>query len=187
MSIALGPLGRNGEALGSLNTKGKMAAMYVPALYRLAFLTASPYLALPFLHPSVRHPLFCRSPSPMPIHFSHTYSHAPQVLLLQDPRPLRRPLPRGLRHRRPRGRELPGLRHLRLRQAAPLRRDRAPRVGAAAHPDARGAHGAPGQPTLGARPQRQRLWHRVGLRVWRDRQRGEHAEHAVVSEEEEAG
>ncbi|KAL1749430.1 hypothetical protein FB107DRAFT_192557, partial [Schizophyllum commune] len=28
MSIALGPLGRNGEALGSLNTKGKMAAMY---------------------------------------------------------------------------------------------------------------------------------------------------------------
>lgn len=28
MSIALGPLGRNGEALGSLNTSGKMAAMY---------------------------------------------------------------------------------------------------------------------------------------------------------------
>ncbi|KAL1747298.1 hypothetical protein HDZ31DRAFT_32248 [Schizophyllum fasciatum] len=28
MSIALGPLGRNGEALGSLNSKGKMAAMY---------------------------------------------------------------------------------------------------------------------------------------------------------------
>ena len=74
MSIALGPLGRNGEALGSLNTKGKMAAMYVPVLYRLAIFTASPYLALPFL----RRPLpFCRSPSPMPIHFSHTYSHAP--------------------------------------------------------------------------------------------------------------
>ncbi|KAL0950631.1 hypothetical protein HGRIS_007421 [Hohenbuehelia grisea] len=28
MSIALGPLGRNGEATGSLNTKGKLAAMY---------------------------------------------------------------------------------------------------------------------------------------------------------------
>ncbi|EJD04279.1 DUF500-domain-containing protein [Fomitiporia mediterranea MF3/22] len=28
MSIALGPLGRNGEALGSLNTSGKVAAMY---------------------------------------------------------------------------------------------------------------------------------------------------------------
>jgi len=28
LSIALGPLGRNGEALGSLNTSGKLAAMY---------------------------------------------------------------------------------------------------------------------------------------------------------------
>lgn len=28
LSIAIGPLGRNGEASGSLNTKGKMAAMY---------------------------------------------------------------------------------------------------------------------------------------------------------------
>lgn len=28
MSIALGPLGRNGEAIGSLNTSGKVAAMY---------------------------------------------------------------------------------------------------------------------------------------------------------------
>lgn len=28
MSIAIGPLGRNGEALGSVNTSGKMAAMY---------------------------------------------------------------------------------------------------------------------------------------------------------------
>jgi lipid-binding SYLF domain-containing protein len=28
MSIALGPLGRNGEASGSLSTSGKMAAMY---------------------------------------------------------------------------------------------------------------------------------------------------------------
>lgn len=27
LSIALGPLGRNGEALGSLNTSGKLAAM----------------------------------------------------------------------------------------------------------------------------------------------------------------
>ena len=29
LSIAVGPLGRNGEALGSLNTSGKMAAMFV--------------------------------------------------------------------------------------------------------------------------------------------------------------
>jgi lipid-binding SYLF domain-containing protein len=28
MSIALGPLGRNGEAIGSVNTSGKVAAMY---------------------------------------------------------------------------------------------------------------------------------------------------------------
>lgn len=28
MSIALGPLGRNGEAIGALNTSGKVAAMY---------------------------------------------------------------------------------------------------------------------------------------------------------------
>jgi len=28
MSIALGPLGRNGEASGSLSTSGKVAAMY---------------------------------------------------------------------------------------------------------------------------------------------------------------
>jgi SH3 domain-containing YSC84-like protein 1 len=27
MSIALGPLGRNGEATGSINSSGKMAAM----------------------------------------------------------------------------------------------------------------------------------------------------------------
>lgn len=29
LSIAIGPLGRNGEATGSLNTSGKMAAMLV--------------------------------------------------------------------------------------------------------------------------------------------------------------
>lgn len=29
VSIALGPLGRNGEAIGSVNTSGKLAAMYV--------------------------------------------------------------------------------------------------------------------------------------------------------------
>lgn len=29
MSLALGPLGRNGEASGSLNTNGKVAAMCV--------------------------------------------------------------------------------------------------------------------------------------------------------------
>lgn len=29
LSIALGPLGRNGEALGSLNTSGKLSAMLV--------------------------------------------------------------------------------------------------------------------------------------------------------------
>ena len=28
MSLAIGPLGRNGEALGALNTKGRVAAMY---------------------------------------------------------------------------------------------------------------------------------------------------------------
>jgi lipid-binding SYLF domain-containing protein len=28
LSIALGPLGRNGEALGSVSTSGKVAAMY---------------------------------------------------------------------------------------------------------------------------------------------------------------
>ena len=28
LSIAVGPLGRNGEALGSLNSSGKLAAMY---------------------------------------------------------------------------------------------------------------------------------------------------------------
>ena len=28
LSIALGPLGRNGEAAGSVNTKGKVAAMF---------------------------------------------------------------------------------------------------------------------------------------------------------------
>jgi lipid-binding SYLF domain-containing protein len=35
MSLALGPLGRNGEASGALNTNGKVAAMYVSQL--LAF------------------------------------------------------------------------------------------------------------------------------------------------------
>lgn len=29
LSIALGPLGRNGEALGSVSTSGKVAAMFV--------------------------------------------------------------------------------------------------------------------------------------------------------------
>lgn len=37
LSVALGPLGRNGEALGSLNTSGKMAAMYVNS-FPLSFL-----------------------------------------------------------------------------------------------------------------------------------------------------
>jgi len=38
LSIALGPLGRNGEALGSLNTSGKVAAMFVyPSLGPLSF------------------------------------------------------------------------------------------------------------------------------------------------------
>lgn len=35
MSIAFGPLGRNGEASGSLNTSGKVAAMYVPLSVRV--------------------------------------------------------------------------------------------------------------------------------------------------------
>jgi SH3 domain-containing YSC84-like protein 1 len=30
LSIAIGPLGRNGEAMGSMNTSGKMAAMFGP-------------------------------------------------------------------------------------------------------------------------------------------------------------
>lgn len=30
MSLAVGPLGRNAEGMGALNTKGKVAAMYVP-------------------------------------------------------------------------------------------------------------------------------------------------------------
>lgn len=29
VSLAVGPLGRNGEAAGAVNTKGKIAAMYV--------------------------------------------------------------------------------------------------------------------------------------------------------------
>jgi len=33
MSIAIGPLGRNGEALGSLNSRGKVAAMLVGIIY----------------------------------------------------------------------------------------------------------------------------------------------------------
>lgn len=32
LSIALGPLGRNGEAIGSLSTGGKVAAMYWPSI-----------------------------------------------------------------------------------------------------------------------------------------------------------
>lgn len=28
LSLAVGPLGRNGEAMGALNTKGRVAAMY---------------------------------------------------------------------------------------------------------------------------------------------------------------
>jgi hypothetical protein len=32
MSIAFGPLGRNGEATGSINSSGKMAAMSVGSL-----------------------------------------------------------------------------------------------------------------------------------------------------------
>lgn len=39
MSIALGPLGRNGEASGSLNTNGKVAAMYDPESSLLGFLS----------------------------------------------------------------------------------------------------------------------------------------------------
>ena len=31
LSIALGPLGRNGEAIGSVSTGGKVAAMYSPS------------------------------------------------------------------------------------------------------------------------------------------------------------
>jgi len=34
LSIALGPLGRNGEAMGAMSTGGKMAAMLVSQSYR---------------------------------------------------------------------------------------------------------------------------------------------------------
>jgi SH3 domain-containing YSC84-like protein 1 len=33
MSLAVGPLGRNGEASGALSTKGKVAAMFVYCCY----------------------------------------------------------------------------------------------------------------------------------------------------------
>lgn len=39
VSIALGPLGRNGEASGSVNTSGKLAAMYAFTQIMLIFLT----------------------------------------------------------------------------------------------------------------------------------------------------
>lgn len=39
VSIALGPLGRNGEASGSVNTSGKLAAMYASTQIMLIFLT----------------------------------------------------------------------------------------------------------------------------------------------------
>lgn len=32
MSVAVGPLGRNGEAIGSVNSSGKVAAMYAHLL-----------------------------------------------------------------------------------------------------------------------------------------------------------
>jgi len=35
MSLALGPLGRTGEASGSLNTNGKVAAMYARVIHYL--------------------------------------------------------------------------------------------------------------------------------------------------------
>ena len=38
LSIALGPLGRNGEALGSLNTSGKLAAMLDLSIFRPSFI-----------------------------------------------------------------------------------------------------------------------------------------------------
>lgn len=37
VSIALGPLGRNGEASSSVNTNGKVAMMYAEPFYRSFF------------------------------------------------------------------------------------------------------------------------------------------------------
>lgn len=69
MSLAVGPLGRNGEASGALSTKGKVAAMFV--------------------------------------HYITTISNACltslQVQLLEDARPFRWRLDRGLRDRRATG------------------------------------------------------------------------------------
>ena len=45
LSIAVGPLGRNGEALGSVNTSGKLAAMLV-YLTRVTVMTQSSVLTV---------------------------------------------------------------------------------------------------------------------------------------------
>lgn len=51
MSIALGPLGRNGEALGSLNTSGKVAAMFV-VLLEFLIMTHPDYITgIPIVKP----------------------------------------------------------------------------------------------------------------------------------------
>lgn len=71
MSLAVGPLGRNGEASGALSTKGKVAAMFVR------------YITL----------------------ISNTRLTSSQVQLLEDARPFRWCLSRGLRDRRATRRE----------------------------------------------------------------------------------
>lgn len=123
MSIALGPLGRNGEAFGSVNSGGKIAAMY-------GVISHSPHQT-------------CAS------HITHITLPS-QVLLLEDARALRRRLTRGLCHRRAPGRELPGVRVERDREDAPLRRGRRARMGEPAHQDARGVHRHAGRAEVGA-------------------------------------
>jgi hypothetical protein len=65
MSLAVGPMGRNGEASGALSTKGKVAAMFVHCI----------------------------------IVISNTRLTSFQVQLLEDARPFRWCLARGLRDR----------------------------------------------------------------------------------------
>jgi hypothetical protein len=100
MSLAVGPLGRNGEASGALSTKGKVAAMFVH------------YITL----------------------ISNTRLTSFQVQLLEDSRPFRWYLSRGLRDRRAAGRELTRVSRERKLEANFERRCHAARLGTASCP-----------------------------------------------------
>jgi lipid-binding SYLF domain-containing protein len=52
MSLAVGPLGRNGEAAGALSTKGKVAAMFVYCCYSRLFLSGLTSLQVQLLENS---------------------------------------------------------------------------------------------------------------------------------------